>query len=258
MHMNNKLTVILYTHNNESDISELLKPFKFMQANIIAIDLQSSDSTVAQLQSFRVKIYSYPIVNVVEMARNFGVEKAETDWVFFIDADERMTPKLVQELNDIVKNPGDYTHFKVKRKEIFARRKWLEHGGWWPNYIIRLIHKPSFVDWPETIHSTPQVRGKVGYLNQPLLHYSQNDWTEIVDKTIRFEGEESDLLFAAGRIVQTPTFFRKYFGELYRRLIRNKGFLDGQIGIIESIYQAFSKTITYIFLYEKKKQSSKP
>jgi len=73
----------------------------------------------------------------------------------------------------------------------------------------------------------------------------------MVEKTIIFEDIESSLLFKASKKVKTSTFFRKFLGELYRRLIRSFGFLDGEIGIIESIYQAFSKTITYIYLYEK-------
>ena len=74
----------------------------------------------------------------------------------------------------------------------------------------------------------------------------------MVDKTINFENIESDLLLKANKPVATITFFRKFFGELFRRLIVKKGFMDGIIGIMESIYQAFSKTITYLLLYEKK------
>jgi hypothetical protein len=70
-------------------------------------------------------------------------------------------------------------------------------------------------------------------------------------KTTIYENIEANLLFSAKRKVNTSLFFRKYFGELYRRLIKNMGFKDGTYGIIESLYQAFSKTITYLFLYEK-------
>ena len=73
----------------------------------------------------------------------------------------------------------------------------------------------------------------------------------MVKKTIIFENIESDLLFKAKRKTGTGIFFRKFLAEIYRRLIRNLGFLDGPFGIIEAIYQAFSKTITYLFLYEK-------
>lgn len=249
------LTVVLYTFNNESEVSACLSSMKNLHAEIIAVDLESTDKTVDMLKKENVKIYTHRFVTFVEPARNFGMEKAKTDWVFFIDADEQMTPELVDELNRIQEHSSGFTHFKVKRKEIFARKKWLEHGGWWPNYIIRLIHKPSFITWPEAIHSTPQIKGKTGFLEFPLLHYSQNDWSEIVSKTVRFENAEAELLYQAGRPVSTFIFFRKFSGELFRRLIRDKGYRDGQIGIIESIYQAYSKTITYIFVYEKKKTS---
>lgn len=74
----------------------------------------------------------------------------------------------------------------------------------------------------------------------------------MVQKTLIFEDIESELLCKANKPVSTITFFRKFLGELFRRFFANSGFLDGKIGIIESVYQAYSKTITYLLLYEKK------
>ena len=79
----------------------------------------------------------------------------------------------------------------------------------------------------------------------------------MVKKTVIFEDIESNLLLKAKKTSGTKTFFRKYLAELYRRLIKNLGFLDGPFGIIESIYQAFSKTITYLFLYEKQNKKGR-
>ena len=75
----------------------------------------------------------------------------------------------------------------------------------------------------------------------------------MVEKTTLFEDIESGLLYEADRKVSTPIFFRKFAGDLFRRLIKYRGFMDGEVGIIENVYQAFSKTITYLFLYDKKK-----
>ncbi|RJQ38302.1 hypothetical protein C4559_01965, partial [Candidatus Microgenomates bacterium] len=142
-------------------------------------------------------------------------------------------------------------YFKVPRKNIFAGVKWLKHGGWWPDQQIRLINKKYFISWPKRIHSTPVINGSIGYLKNSLVHYFHGDLSGMVKKTAIFEDIESDLLFHAKRSSGTGIFFRKFFAELYRRLLKNLGFLDGPFGIIESIYQAFSKTITYLFLYEK-------
>ena len=117
---------------------------------------------------------------------------------------------------------------------------------------MRLINKTAFKKWPKRIHATPEIAGTMGYLKEPMLHYFHGDIASMVNKTIVYEGIESDLLAKADRPASVPVFFRKFLGELFRRLIKNKGYADGTVGIIESVYQAFSKTITYLYLYEKK------
>ncbi len=212
----------------------------------------------------------FPNQEIVEPAREFGINQTKTDWVFLLDADERMTMELAQEIKTVTeaveeadvtsagKTASVITYYKVPRKEIIFKKKWLKHGDWWPNYQTRLIKKSAFVSWPKTIHSTPIINGQCGYLKSSLLHYSQNDIEEIVNRTINFESKESDLLFKAGKQANVLVFFRKFSGELWRRLFIGAGFLDGQVGIIESIYQAFSKTITYIYLYEKNRHPIRP
>jgi len=166
-----------------------------------------------------------------------------------------MTEKLAKEIKTTLRKT-EYSYFKIPRRNIFGRKKWLKHGGWWPDQQIRLIKKSEFKRWSKEIHSTPIIGGRQGVLKEPILHYFHGNIEEMVKKTSLFEDIESDLLYKANRQVKTSTFFRKYIGEFFRRLFKKTGFMDGTIGIIESIYQAFSKTITYIFLYEKKKSRS--
>ena len=246
----NNITVLIQTYNEEKNVEACIESLKGLTDDVIVVDSESTDNTVSVTQKLGVKIFTVPHVDYVEPAREFGIKKTESEWVFILDADERMTPELAQEIKKSLS--ADYSFYRVPRKEIVGKIKWLRHGGWWPNYQIRLIRIRDFVEWPTAIHSTPVIKGKIGQLIHPLLHYSQNDFESIVKKTIIFEDQESELLYKAGRTVSTLTFFRKFLGELHRRLIKHMGFLDGEIGIIESIYQAFSKTVTYIYLYEKR------
>ncbi|MGB9883161.1 MAG: glycosyltransferase [Microgenomates group bacterium] len=194
----------------------------------------------------------YPNSKIVETVREKGIKQAKTDWVLILDADERITPELAKEIKQKIKSENNQTGaYKIPRKNIFAQKKWLKFGGWWPDYQIRLINKNYFISWPKQIHSTPVIKGKIDYLKNPILHFFHGDIENMVNKTIIFEDIESDLLYQAKKTANIFTFFRKFIAELYRRLIKNFGFLDGTIGVIESIYQAFSKTITYLFLYEK-------
>lgn len=250
------ITAVLFTYNEEKQVAEAIKSAKLLTDTIIVIDSESTDQTTRIAQTHGVSVYSFPHSKYVEPAREFGIKKVATNWVFILDADERITEELANEIKTALSSSPGHTYFKVPRKEYFAKKIWLKHGGWWPNYQIRLIHTPSFKTWPSMIHATPQIDGAFGYLKSPLIHYSKNSYESIVKKTIIFEDIESDLLYQAYRSASIPLFFRKFWGEWTRRMLINLGFLDGTIGIIESIYQAFSKTITYLYLYEKKKSRS--
>jgi len=245
------ITVLIHTHNEEKNIKECIDSAKKLSDTIIVVDMESSDRTIEIATAEGVAIASFPFLHYVEPARAFGITSAKTDWVFILDADERITKELSEEIQQIIHNQTSQTHYKIPRKNIFGRQKWLKHGGWWPDHQMRFLNKKAFREWPDRIHSTPVIEGEMGYLQNPILHYFHGDIEQMVNKTIVFEGIESELLFKAGRPVKTLTFFRKFFGELFRRLILKKGIMDGTIGIIESFYQAYSKTITYLFLYEK-------
>lgn len=252
--MKNQITVVLTAYNEEEKITKSLQSAKLLSNDIIVIDTQSIDRTVAVAKKNGAKVYSLPYERFVEPTRGFAIEKAGGAWVFILDADELISPELATEIRKTVAKTNK-THFIVPRKNIFAGKKWLKHGGWYPDYVIRLIKKDAFVNWPGQIHSTPEISGDGGNLKNPLRHHFHNNIEAMVQKTAVFEDIESELLYEAGKTATTTTFFRKFLGELWRRLMRNLGFIDGSYGIIESIYQAYSKTITYLMLYEKNKKS---
>ena len=248
--MNTK-TVLIQTHNEEANIEACIASAKLLTDHIIVVDMESTDNTKVIAEKNGAQVISFPFSRYVEPARGFGIKQIKTDWVFILDADERMTKNLANEINETIKSTS-YTYFKIPRKNMFGGKKWLHHGGWWPDEQMRLIKLSSFRSWPTQIHSAPQINGEMGHLRKAFLHFFHGNIESMVEKTLIFEDVESELLFAAKKPVSTSTFFRKFVGELFRRLIKRVGFLDGTVGIIESIYQAYSKTITYLFLYEKK------
>ena len=247
--IDNQITVIIFTHNEEKNISQSIQSAKILTTQIFIVDSQSTDKTIKIIKQKKIPYFSFPYSFYVEPARNFGINKAKTAWVFILDADERITNELASEIKKAIKEKK-FTHYFIPRKNIFVD-KWLKHGGWWPDYQPRLINKNFFITWPKQIHSSPQIKGEAGYLKNPLLHLFHGNFEKMVDKTIIFEEIEANLLFYAKKQLKILTFFRKFLGELWRRLFKNLGFLDGKAGIIEGIYQAFSKTITYLYLYEK-------
>jgi len=245
------ISVVIYSYNTEKTIEVCIISAELLTSEIMLIDFESTDETVELAEKKGVAVQKIPHSNFVEPARNTGMLNADTDWVFILDDDERITKELAEEILTAIRS-DEYSYYRIPRKEFFAKKVWLKHGGWWPNTQVRLIKKVDFQEWPSQIHSFPKIQGNEGQLKHAFLHYSKNDYFTIVNKTINFENIESDLLFKANKPVNTLTFFRKFLAELYRRMFKWQGYKDGTIGIIESIYQAFSKTITYLYLYEKK------
>lgn len=252
--MKDIITIIIHTHNEKKNIEECLASARLLTETVIVVDMESDDATVSLAQKAGAQIACFPYCQYVEPSRAFGIETAPTPWVFLLDADERMTKELATEIKKAITNDV-CTHYQVPRQNIFAGQKWLKHGGWFPDYQIRLIKKSAFIRWPSQIHSPPEIKGSAGRLTAPLRHYFHPNLENMVEKTSVYENIEADLLVQAKVKPSTLTFMRKFLGELYRRLWRNAGFLDGPFGVIESIYQAFSKMITYLFVYEKNRDS---
>ena len=254
--MLNSISVLIHSYNSARQIKNCIQSAQLLTKNIVVIDQESTDSTKEIAIKYGARVISHPYTRYVEPARGFGIAQVTTPWIFLLDADEQITPKLAQEIQLVIQSKDSkHSFFKIPRKEIVFNSTWLRHGGWWPNYQTRLIEKKAFVNWPKEIHSTPIIRGTSGQLTEPILHFSQNSLEEVVSKTIIFEDIESDLLFNAHKSVSHITFFRKFGGELFRRLFLWSGWKDGITGIITSIYQAYSKTITYLYLYEKTHRS---
>lgn len=264
------ITVIINSSDNATQILDCLDSTRTLTDSVIVVDMESVDGTPAIARGFGATVIPcHNPTRYVEPARMVGIAQAPGDWIFILDTDERLTPELAEEIKQklqaasykLQENLSQLesrslqlaapTHYRVPRKNIFGKT-WLRHGGWWPDRQIRLIRKSALRGWPARIHSTPEIDGSSATLLHPILHYFHGDIASMVTKTTVFEDVESDLLYQAGRPVSVLTFFRKFWGELSRRLIKNEGFRDGTAGWIESIYQAYSKTITYLYLYEKK------
>lgn len=247
-----QLAVVFQVKNEARQIRPAVESAKQLTDNIVVMDMESTDQTALVAKSAGAMVIKIPSAPYVELVRPLAFSQTRSEWVLILDADERLTPEIVQEIKTVVAQRADFTHYNLPRKNIFGGKAWFKHGGWWPDRQIRLIKCSAFREWPANIHSTVKVSGKIGILKHPFLHYFHGDLETMVAKTIKFEQEEAILLYQAGRAVKTATFGRKFLGELFRRLIKYQGWRDGAYGVIESFYQAYSKTITWLFLYEKK------
>jgi glycosyltransferase involved in cell wall biosynthesis len=182
--------------------------------------------------------------------RNEGAKRASNDWLFYVDTDEEVTPSLKQEIIKTLENKINYSAFALPRKNILLGKE-MHWGGWWPDYVLRLIKKNFLIKWKGELHEQPEIKGKVGKLREPLIHTSHRSLTEMVEKTNEWSEIEAKLLFNSGHPPMAWwRFFSVAFREFWYRGIVKLGFLDGIVGIIEIIYQMFSRMVTYAKLWE--------
>jgi hypothetical protein len=127
----------------------------------------------------------------------------------------------------------------------------MRYGGWWPDYVLRLIKKSDLKGWEGELHEQPQINGEVGKLKNPLIHITHKNLTEMVEKTNNWSEIEANLLYKSNHpkmnIIRFTTAGAR---EFWYRAIRKLGFLDGVYGCIEIMYQVYSRLITYSKLWE--------
>lgn len=241
------LSAIIIAKNEETKIEGCLRSLTWIK-EIIVVDTGSIDKTKEIAKKFTKKVYSQKLGGF-DTWRNFGAKKASFPWLLYVDCDERVTPELRLEIEkEIEKN--SFSIYAIPRKNIILG-KFLKHGGWWPDYVKRLIKKEKLIKWVGRLHEEPVFLGEIGYLKNPFIHLKHDNLEEMVEKTNKWSEIEAELLLKAKHPkMQSWRFFRIMFSESFYRLFILKGILDGTYGIIYSLYQMWSRFLTYGKLYE--------
>lgn len=242
----NRLSVIIITRNEEEGIVACINAVKDSCDEIVVIDNDSSDRTEKVAKTAGARVYTVPGLDFSYL-RNFGKEKAQGEWLLYLDTDERVSGELVKEIHQTIKNSESLAGYRIVRKNHYF-------GTLWPKteYIVRLIRKNALIGWQGVVHETAMVAGAIGQLQAPLLHFAHNDLTAMVKKTNEWSEIESQLRYKSNHPQMTWwRFFRVMLTAFWGSYIIDGGWRVGTVGLIESIYQSFSIFITYAKLWEK-------
>lgn len=254
------ISVIVLTKNEEEVISDCLESVKWAD-EVVVVDDSSTDGTLNIVKKFGIKkIVNAPPKKTFSDRRNLGRKAANEDWLLYVDADERVTPTLKSEIIKTIEQCHNktmfFSAFAIPRRNIRLTKE-LHFGGWWPDYVIRLIRKDKLVGWEGELHEQPRVNGGVGRLKEAFVHFSHRGSLEHkLRNTINWSQIEARKLYEANH---PPMNIRRFSSamarEFYLRMIKYQAYRDGLEGIIEAIYQVFSVFITYARLYELQQKS---
>lgn len=244
----NKLSVIVITKNEEKNIHDCLNTVTWAN-EIIVVDAQSTDRTVMIAKSFTPKVYVTEWKGFAE-AKRYAIDKTSNSWILWIDADERVTPKLAEEIQKILKeDKREYFGYEVARRAYFLG-KWIKHCGWYPGYVVRLFNKNKAKVIGDKIHERVEIDGSIGRLQNDLLHYTDDSLEHYFSKFNYYTTLAAEDLVAGNKkfslftlLIRPPFLFLKmYFFKL--------GFLDGIHGLILSALSSAYVFTKYAKLWE--------
>ena len=253
-----KLSAIVITKNAAGKLPECLKSLKFSDETIV-VDGGSTDNTIVLARKAGAKVVEVGEIGFAA-GRNVGAKAAKGEWLLYIDADERVSEFLKEEILGVIKRgvslpqskeaPHQILSYMIYRKNIILG-KWLHHGGWWPDPVHRLIKKSALKEWRGELHEYPIVDGEVGLIEEPIIHYSKNSVSEMVQNSRLFAPIEAELKFKAGHpLVKVYHFILAMWREFWQRGIVKTGWLDGWVGVFEVMYQMWHQALVYSTLWE--------
>lgn len=242
-----KLSALLIVYNEIDHITDVLDNLSFAD-EIVVVDSFSTDGTVEEIKSRpEIKFFQRTFDDYTSQ-RNYAIEKASNNWILFIDADERVTPLLQEEIIEtIAKSDADDAYF-FYRKFMF-RNKPLNFSGWQTDKIFRLFKrdKASYVA-ERLVHETLKVDGSIGKLKHKLIHYSYSDYESYKHKMLSYGRLRAKELYNKGK---RPTLFHRIIKPAYKfvnHYIFRLGILDGKRGYIICYLNALGVKERYVEL----------
>lgn len=243
------ISVIIITKNEEEMLPGALKTVRWAD-EIVLVDTGSNDKTVSIAKKVGARVVESNGNNFSEW-RNTGLKEARGEWLLYLDADERITPGLKNEISKVISEGNtQYAAYAIPRKNIILGRE-FKHGGFWPDYVKRLYKKSSLSKWEGELHEEPVIKGEMGHLNNPMEHIKHEDFSQMVEKTNKWSEVEAKLMYEAGHPpMNIPRFLTAMGREFLHRMILKRGFLDGPEGIMFAMYQVYSRFVSYAKLWE--------
>jgi len=249
------LSVVVITRNEEDNIEECLKSV-MLADELIVLDDNSSDKTVDIARRFTDKVFTRKM-DIEGRHRNYAYALAKNNWVLSLDADERATPELIEELKGLLKGGMKDKAYTIPIRAYIGSR-WIQHSGWYPAAKVRLFDKNFFKYEEAEVHPRVFIDGSCGHLTKDIIHYSYRDFHDYFVSLNNQTTLEAKKWFKERRKIGFLKMWRKAISRFLKAYIQKKGYKDGFLGYMISygsgLYQVMSYAKYWEMLQEEKKK----
>ncbi len=250
------LSVAIITYNEQANIRRTLESITWA-GEVIVVDSGSTDATVAICREYTDKVFHRDWQGYANQ-KNFAIDQSSGEWVLSLDADEPVEPALADEIRAIISSPQSLDAYWIPRKTFFLG-KWVRHGGWYPDYNLRLFRKGKGRFEERAVHEALHVRGTLGRTRHALEHHAYPDLTSYIATINKYSSLAVAVMAEKGinpfktswlNILIRPilTFILKY--------IFRMGFLDGKHGLVLNLFHSYYVLTKYAKAWEYKNRGS--
>lgn len=247
-----KLSVTLITRDEAADIGAAIESVSWAD-EIVVVDSGSTDDTVAIARRHTPRVYERDWPGYAAQ-KNAAAALATHDWILSVDADERVTPALAEEIRALLRQDPTAAAFRIPRV-TFHLGRWIRTTDWYPDYQTRLYHRPRARWTGSLVHEGVAVDGPVGTLTGELQHYAYRDlsehletigrYTTLAARQMREQGRRAGWLQLA---LHPPLAF-------LRNYVARGGFRDGTVGLVVSAMNAYYVFLKFAKLWELQRTS---
>lgn len=239
------LSVILITKNEAHNVVKCLDSVSWAD-EIIVLDSGSSDNTVDLCRQYTSQVFTTDWPGFGPQ-KNRALNRATSDWVLSIDADEFLSPELIRKIQEIIKNQQAKDAYKIKRITKFYG-KYLHYGDWKSDYPLRLFKRDTarFKDVP--VHESLVTEGKIGKIKEIMWHNSFTSMEEILNKMNKYSTLSAINFKNEGRSANILKAFLKGLWTFLRGYFFKFGFLDGKFGFLLAVVNAEGCFYKYVKL----------
>jgi len=236
------ISAVIMARNEEKNIEDALRTLSFADQIVVA-DTGSSDNTLDLSRRAGAEVHSIQF-DGYGASKNRALDFCKHEWIFFMDADERVSPELARSIMSNIENSRGMDGFRVCRLTYFLGKP-IKHSGWYPEHVLRLFRKGRGRFSSHLVHETAEVDGKTGRLSGLLYHRSYDNLEIYLEKMNAYSTLGAEELHKAGKryhlrdlLLHPPATFLKMY-------IIRAGFLDGFQGLLLALLSSFHVLVKY-------------
>jgi glycosyltransferase involved in cell wall biosynthesis len=231
------LTVLIPTYNEERNLPDCLASVAWAD-EIFVVDSFSSDRSVAIATAAKARVVQHEYVNSAAQ-KNWAIPQCTHRWVLIVDADERVTPELADEIRALLEAAPPHAAYEISRRTFFFDTE-IKHCGWDSDRVTRLFDRER-ARYPDLeVHADLIVDGSVGHLAHKLDHYTYRTFDDYFEKFRRYTTWSANDLWKRGKRASALSIFVKPTARFFGMYVLKQGFRDGVAGLVACMLGAFS------------------